>query len=189
MAKKSKNGAIPPVETVTEPAVETDEPSVMEQGTALDHNMGVRGDLMRNGFKNLHNLEAQIAALEVKHIKPLKRILAKDRKKMCADLTMKWADLKHLYGLERRVLEAQEMEDEDVGNTIIDNIREAAEHLGKGEVLDFFAVLSEVEKAEQQDPDYLGDENADDAGDGFEEDAQSGPEKMADAGEPAEAPA
>lgn len=122
-----------------------------------------------------------------KHIEPIKRAITKDRKKMCADLNMKWADLKPLFELEKRALAAGDMEDSDEGDDVITNMQEAWNYLRKGEVLNFLDVL---DKELVKQPDYMAGEST---GDGFEDD-KSGPEKMqaaeaAETGNGASAPA
>lgn len=153
---------------------DTEDESVIEQGTQVETNAGVRGDIMRNVFAGLHQLDAQIEALEVKHIEPVKRARTKDRKKLCADLNMKWADIKPLYDLEKRAIAAREMEDTDMGDMVLTNIQEAMNYLVRGETLDFLDVLEATEQQETA-PAYLG-ENSGDA-DAFEDD-KSGKEKV-----------
>lgn len=109
--------------------------------TDHEHNVQVRGDIIRGGFNEIFGLEAEIARAIEEHVEPLKK-----------KRTKKWRDMKKDLDIPRKVLELQykqykmarlahEDDDEDNGDSTLDDMREVYLALHPGETLDWIAAI------------------------------------------------
>ena len=107
------------------------------------HNAEVRAAIMRTAFKDIYDIQAEIAHLTELHIAPLREALRKRREQLRTDLDAKSADLAPYYAIYKRDRELGEFDDEhqDEAARSQDMMREAWQALAHGETLDFLQVL------------------------------------------------
>lgn len=118
-----------------------------EEDRLPNYRMDVIKGAIRDAFEEIYAEEREIAALEELHLKPHKQSRTKLWRNLKADTTVPRADLKHLYGLYKRVRDAEDSDDLDA-DVVRDNIRAGWAALSEGDTLDFITVLADVDAKE-----------------------------------------
>lgn len=104
-------------------------------------NVGVRASIQRTAFRELWELDQEIAALKAQHIKPLQEERLEIWKTLRNDLDAQAADLKPLYSLYKRDREVKAFDDFDLAQRSQNMLREGWQTLAANQTLDFLSVL------------------------------------------------
>lgn len=113
-------------------------------GTTAGSNASVRAGIMRTAFREMYEIENEIAAEKAKHVTPLQEQLRERKKALRNDLDAKAADLNFGYAAYKRDRQLAEMadgEDGEAAKASQDMMREVWETLAEGQTLNFLDAI------------------------------------------------
>jgi hypothetical protein len=105
-----------------------------------NYNLGNIKDSIREALKKIYAEECEIAALREQHLKPHTDERTRLWRELKADTTIAREDLKHVYGLLKRIWEADDAEEVDA-DLVRENIRTAFAAMAEDGTLDFISAL------------------------------------------------
>jgi hypothetical protein len=117
-----------------------------DQTNREDHqeltNVGARAGVIRNGFNEMYQIDAHIAEMQEKHVKPHQKERTALWRTMKADTNIARKDLELDYKRYKRLRDAAGAENDDDLDKLVDDIREIHEALHPGQMVDWIRAIN-----------------------------------------------